>query len=116
MELDRILGDERNFAGWSFVKLEDFGRLQYGSPLMNVTFDPTVSGELASYAFDDTGNLATREFLIQDGILRRALGGLESQTRSGIQGVANMRACSWNRAPIDRMANINLEPGKTLDE
>lgn len=112
LELDRILGDERNFAGWSFVKLEDFGRLQYGSPLMNVTFDPTVSGELASYAFDDTGNLATREFLIQDGILRRALGGLESQKRSGIQGVANMRACSWNRAPIDRMANINLEPGK----
>ena len=24
-----------------------------------------------------------------------------------------MRASSWNRAPIDRMANINLEPGKT---
>ena len=28
LELDRILGDERNYAGWSFVKPEDFGRLQ----------------------------------------------------------------------------------------
>jgi predicted Zn-dependent protease len=111
LELDRILGDERNFAGWSFVKLADFGRLQYGSPLMNVTFDPTVREELASYAFDDTGTLATREHLIEGGVLKRALGGLESQLRSGIPGVANMRACSWNRAPIDRMANINLEPG-----
>ena len=112
LELDRILGDERNYAGWSFVKLEDFGRLQYGSPLMNVTFDPTVSGELASYAFDDTGTIARREYLIKDGVLQRALGGLESQTRSGVPGVANMRACSWNRSPIDRMANINLESGK----
>ena len=111
LELDRILGDERNYAGWSFVKPGDFGSLQYGSPLMNVTFDPTVPGELASYAFDDSGNPARREFLIEKGILKRGLGGLESQARSGIPGVANSRACSWNRAPIDRMANINLEPG-----
>lgn len=111
LELDRILGDERNYAGWSFVKLEDFGRLQYGSAQMNVTFDPTVPGEFASYAFDDSGNPATREFLIQNGVLKRALGGLESQARSGVAGVANSRASSWNRAPIDRMANINLEPG-----
>jgi predicted Zn-dependent protease len=111
LELDRILGDERNYAGWSFVKLEDFGRLQYGSSVMNVTFDPTVPGEFASYAFDDNGNPAKREFLIQNGLLKRALGGLESQARSGVPGVANSRASSWNRAPIDRMANINLEPG-----
>ena len=26
-------------------------------------------------------------------------------------GVANFRSSGWNRAPIDRMANINLEPG-----
>jgi predicted Zn-dependent protease len=113
LELDRILGDERNYAGWSFVKLEDFGKLQYGSPIMNVTFDPTVGTEFASYAFDDTGTPAAREYLIKDGVLRRALGGLESQLRAGVPGVANMRASSWNRAPIDRMANINLEPGKS---
>ncbi len=111
LELDRILGDERNYAGWSFVKPEDFGNLQYGSSLMNVTFDPTVPGEYASYGYDDCGNPATREFLIENGKLKRGLGSLESQSRLKIPGVANFRSSSWNRAPIDRMANINLEPG-----
>ena len=111
LELDRILGDERNYAGWSFVRPDDFGRLQYGSRLLNVTFDPGVAGEFASYAFDDCGNPATREYLIREGVLLRGLGSLESQARLDLPGVANFRAASWNRAPIDRMANINLEPG-----
>ncbi|MEM1255970.1 MAG: TldD/PmbA family protein [Cyanobacteria bacterium P01_H01_bin.21] len=111
LELDRILGDERNYAGGSFINLEDFGALEYGSPLMNVTFDPTVPGELASYGFDDVGTPATREYLIRQGKLERGLGGLESQQRSQVPGVANSRASSWNRPAIDRMANINLEPG-----
>jgi predicted Zn-dependent protease len=111
LELDRILGDERNYAGSSFVKLADFGNLVYGSPLMNITFDPTIPGQLASYAFDDAGVKATKEYIIQDGLLLRGLGSLESQTRANLPGVANFRATSWNRAPIDRMANLNLEPG-----
>lgn len=113
LEMDRILGDERNYAGWSFVKPEDFGRLQYGSELMTVTFDPTVSGEFASYDFDDGGTPARREVLIDKGLLVRGLGSLESQTRLQAPGVANFRSASWSRAPIDRMANINLEPGTT---
>ena len=117
LEVDRILGDERNYAGWSFVNLEDFGKLKYGSDIMNITFDPTIQNEFASYGFDDTGNKATKEFIIKEGILQRGLGGLESQERANVKGVANVRACSWNRAPIDRMANLNLEPGdSTFDE
>jgi predicted Zn-dependent protease len=117
LELDRILGDERNYAGWSFVKPADFGSLQYGSSLMNVSFDPTFTGEFASYAFDDGGATASREWLIKKGLLLRGLGSLESQSRSGLPGVANFRSASWNRAPIDRMGNINLEPGMSrLDE
>jgi predicted Zn-dependent protease len=117
LEYDRILGDERNYAGWSFVQPEDFGKLQYGSSLLNVTFDPTVGSEFASYAFDDCGNQAEREYLIRDGVLLRGLGSLESQARLKLPGVANFRASSWNRAPIDRMANINVEPGlSTLAE
>ena len=112
LEIDRILGDERNYAGGSFVKLKDFGEMQYGSSLMNVTFDPTTSGEFASYAFDDVGLPATKEYLIKEGKLLRGLGSSESQVRSGIDGVANARATSWNRPAIDRMANINLEAGE----
>lgn len=113
LELDRILGDERNYAGGSFVQPQDFGKLVYGSKLMNVTFDATHVGELASYGFDDTGTPAERQYLIRNGILERGLGGLESQTRLEVPGVACTRACGWNRPAIDRMANINLEPGET---
>ena len=111
LELDRILGDERNYAGTSFVKASDFGSLQYGSKLLNVTFDPTIPEELASYRFDDDGTPAYKEYLIREGLLLRPLGGALSQFRSGLEGVANSRACGWNRPPIDRMANLNIEPG-----
>lgn len=111
LELDRILGDERNFAGASFITPDMFGRYQYGSKLLNVTFDPTRPHQLASYGFDDEGWPAAREYLIRDGILVRPLGGASSQARSGLPGVASARASGWNRPPVDRMANINLEPG-----
>ena len=116
LELDRILGDERNYAGWSFVKPSDFGNLQYGSPLMNVTFDPTIVGQNASYFADDIGAIASREYLIRGGLLERGLGSLESQKRLNLPGVSSQRATSWNRAPIDRMGNVNLEPGTSSME
>ncbi len=117
LELDRILGDERNYAGSSFVKLQDFGSLQYGNELLDVTFDPTIPQELASYRWDDDGREARKEYLIRRGTLINGLGGSTSRARSGLPGVANARASSWNRPPIDRMANLNLEPGtKSLEE
>jgi predicted Zn-dependent protease len=117
IELDRILGDERNFAGTSFVTLDMFGTYRYGSDLLNVTHDPTRPEQYASYGWDDDGSPADKQFVIRKGILERPLGGAISQKRASIAGVANTRACSWNRAPIDRMANLNVEPGdSTLDE
>jgi len=116
LELDRILGDERNFAGGSFVTLDMFGHYRYGSPLLNVTFDPGVPGELAGYAADDDGEAARKVWLIRDGVLQRPLGGGLSRARAAARGVvlegtANSRAVGWHRPPIDRMANLNVEPG-----
>jgi predicted Zn-dependent protease len=111
LELDRILGDERNFAGTSFVTPDMFGTYRYGSALLNVTFDPTRPEELASYGYDDDGTKAEKVHLIRNGILERPLGGAISQARAQLPGVANSRADNWNRPPIDRMANLNLEPG-----
>jgi predicted Zn-dependent protease len=117
LELDRILGDERNYAGTSFVTLPMFGSYRYGSELLNVTYDPTRPGEFASFAADDDGEPARREYLIRDGLLLRPLGGGLSQQRAALPGVATTRACGWNRPPIDRMSNLNVEPGgATLDE
>ncbi len=111
LELDRILGDERNYAGGSFVTPDMFGSYRYGSAQLNITFDPTCDGELASYAYDDAGQAAEPVALIRDGVLLRPLGGAVSQRRAGLPGAATARASSWNRPPIDRMANLNLEPG-----
>ena len=64
--------------------------------------------ELATYAFDDEGTAARKVFLIRQGVLLAPLGG---------EGVANARASGWNRPPIHRMANLNLEPGtSSLEE
>lgn len=121
LELDRILGDERNFAGTSFVTLDMFGHYQYGSPLLNVSFAPDLREQFASFAFDDEGAPARREWIIRAGVLQRPLGATVSQARArslhaGLGGVATARACSWNRPPIDRMSNLNIEPGDaTLD-
>ena len=107
LELDRILGDERNYAGTSFVTPEMIGTYRYGSELLNVTYDP-LEGELATFAFDDAGMAARKVFLIKAGVLVAPLGG---------PGVANSRASGWNRPPIHRMANLNVEPGAgTLEE
>ena len=116
LELDRILGDERNFAGTSFVTLDMFGSYQYGSALLNVSFDPGHAHEFASFAFDDEGTPAERALLIERGRLLRPLGGNLSQARARALGfelgaVATTRSAGWNRAPIDRMSNLNVEPG-----
>jgi predicted Zn-dependent protease len=121
LELDRILGDERNFAGTSFVTLDMFGSYRYGSELLNVSYAPDVHAQFASFAFDDEGTPAERQWIIREGLLLRPLGGSLSQARArklraDIAGVATARACSWNRPPIDRMSNLNVEAGSsTLD-
>ena len=112
LELDRILGDERNYAGTSFVTPDMFGTFRYGSDLLNISFDPEEEGEVTSYAFDDDGTRAVKKYVIKDGILLRPLGSATSQHRANLDGIANARACSWNRPTIDRMANLNLEPGR----
>lgn len=116
LEIDRILGDERNYAGTSFVKPEMFGSYPYGSEHLNIVFDPRKN-QMATFGFDDDGSEAGKQTLIDRGILKRGLGGRISQVRSGLSGVSNSRAMNWNRPPIDRMANLNLEPGPaTFDD
>ncbi len=112
LELDRILGDERNYAGGSFVTPEMIGHYQYGADCLNVVFDPEVPGELASFAFDDDGMPTERHELIRDGVLVGAIGSASSCLRAGILAATSARASGWNRPPIDRMGNINLVPGE----
>lgn len=116
LEIDRILGDERNYAGTSFITMEDFGTFRYGSDALNISYDPTIANQFASFAYDDDGSKSEKLLIIEKGILKRGLGGIISQARSGLEGVSTTRADGWRRPTIDRMSNLNLEPGDATFE
>jgi len=110
LELDRVLGMEESYAGSSFVRPEDRGRLRYGSPLVSVTADATIPGGLGTFAWDDEGVPATRVPLIVDGIFVDFLSSRETASVLGLSSTGAMRADGWQHLPLIRMTNINLEP------
>src|SRR3954452_23618261 len=119
VELDRVLGTEASYAGTSFVRAEDLGRLRYGSNLMNVTADATVAGGLGSFGWDDEGVQARIEPIVREGVLEGFLTSRESAAAIGLERSGGcMRADGVARQPIVRMSNVNLDPGEagTLDE
>src|SRR5712671_6855076 len=111
-ELDRILGYEANYAGTSFVKLSDVGKLKYGSKLFNVTADRTMPGGMATIGFDDDGVKTTEFPIVRDGILV----GLQTNRETAPQiGDKASKGCtsasSWRDYPFLRMPNVRLEAG-----
>lgn len=117
LELDRILGDERNFAGTSFVLAEDAGRLRYGSEAVTITADPTVPGTRGSFAFDDEGTPARRCDLVEAGILREFLSHRDAAARAGRRSSGAGRADGWSAPPVCFATNVFLQPGDgSLDE
>ncbi|HNZ63081.1 MAG TPA: TldD/PmbA family protein [Bacillota bacterium] len=120
LELDRILGYELSFAGGSFVRLNDFGTLRYGSPKLNARADATLINSPGSFGFDDEGVAAQNRMLIDKGILVGAITSrqmvVEANERGGreiFEGSGGAcRACAFYRTPIERMTNINIDPGQ----
>lgn len=111
IELDRVLGTEASYAGTSFLGLKDVGSLRYGSPLVNVTADATLPGGLGTFGYDDEGIPAQRSFIIREGVFEGFLSSRETGVILGRPSNGTMRADGWNRIPLIRMTNINLEPG-----
>lgn len=111
-ELDRMLGYEASFAGTSFVMPQHIGKLHYGSPVVNVTSNPTAPAGLGTYAFDDEGVPACAEPVIRDGVLRGVLSSSSTGPLIGRTSSGSMRADGWSHFPIIRMSNLNLEPGE----
>ena len=117
LELDRILGMEAAYAGTSFVRPEDLGRLRYGSPAMSVTADATTPGGLGTFAYDDEGVAAQRTPLVADGVVAGFLTSRETAAGLGGGSGGAMRADGWGSMPLIRMTNVHLEPGQgSLDE
>ena len=110
-ELDRALGSEAAYAGTSFLTPDKLGTFQYGSKIVNLTADATAPRGLGTFAYDDEGVPAQRVYLVKEGIFTTYLSDRTSAGELGIESSGAARASSWNRIPIVRMTNINIEPG-----
>ncbi|MEP9383621.1 TldD/PmbA family protein [Nocardioides sp. KR10-350] len=113
-ELDRALGYEANYAGTSFARPDLVGSLRYGSEVMHVTGDRTVEHGLATIGYDDEGVATQGWDLVRDGILvgfqlDRQMGLMHPELNGGrSNGCAY--ADSPGHIPIQRMANVSLQP------
>ena len=126
LELDRILGYELAFAGGSFVRIEDFGTLRYGSEKLTARADATLPNSPGSFGYDDDGVPAQNNLLIDRGILVGAITGRQMVEEANAkarriifpESSGANRATSFYRVPIERMTNINIDPGEdgTLDD
>jgi TldD protein len=114
-ELDRALGYEANYAGTSFATPDRLNALQYGAPLMQVTGDRTTQHGLATIGYDDEGVATQTWDIVRDGVLvgyqldrpmARTFGAALNDGRSNGCAYAD----SPGHIPIQRMANVSLQP------
>ena len=120
VELDRVLGSEANYAGMSFLTLDQLGRLRYGSEIVNVVCDARLEHGpgLGTFAFDDEGVPAQATDIIRGG---RFVGYMTSRETAAAVGDRRsngcMRADGWERLPLIRMTNVSLLAGEqSLEE
>jgi TldD protein len=117
VELDRVLGMEEAFAGSSFVRPDDRGRLGYASDLVSITADASLPGGLGSFGWDDEGVPAQRLPIIVDGVFQDFISSRETASVLGLPSSGAMRADGWQNFPLIRMTNISIEPrGGTLGD
>lgn len=119
LELDRILGYELAYAGGSFVRLSDFGTLRYGSEKLTARADATIPNSPGSFGYDDDGVPAQDNVLIDKGLLVGAITGRQMVEEANARARKRIfegssganRATAFYRVPIERMTNINIDPG-----
>lgn len=115
-EYDRAIGYEAAYAGTSFATPDQLGTLRYGSPIMHVTADRTEINGLASIGWDDDGVASQRWDLVRDGTL---VGYQLDRVFAPKLGLERSNGCSYadspHHVPIQRMANVSLQPDPDVD-
>jgi TldD protein len=109
-ELDRALGYEANYAGTSFATYDKLGSLQYGSPVMHVTGDRVVEHGLSTIGYDDEGVHTQAWDLVKDGVLVGYQLDRRMAQMTGVRSNGCAYADSPGHIPIQRMANVSLQP------
>lgn len=111
-ELDRAMGLEADYAGTSFIKPQDQGRLRLGSEHVHLVADRTQRGGLATVGWDDDGVRPHRWDIVRDGMF---VGWQTTRDQAAWIGEASSRGCSYaqgfEHVAFQRMPNISLQPG-----
>jgi len=115
-EYDRAIGYEAAYAGSSFATPDRLGTLRYGSPIMHVTGDRTIRHGLATIGYDDDGVATSSWDLIRDGTL---VGYQTDRVFARRLGLRRSAGCAFadspHHVPIQRMANVSLQPDPDTD-
>ncbi len=125
-ELDRILGEEANFAGTSFISpIQDYlGKFRYGPDIFNIQAERSSPGSLATVGWDDEGVRPEEYLIVRNGILndlqttREQAPMLADWYRSQgrpVRSHGNSYAESWSAVQFQRMPNVNLLPHPSRD-
>ncbi|WP_027505383.1 TldD/PmbA family protein [Rhodococcus sp. UNC23MFCrub1.1] len=115
-EYDRAIGYEAAYAGTSFATPDQLGTLRYGSESMHVTADRTERHGLSSIGWDDDGVASQSWDLVRDGVL---VGYQLDRVFAPRLGLERSNGCSYadspHHVPIQRMANVSLQPDPHVD-
>ena len=84
-----------------------------GSPLVNISDDPSLPGQYGSYFFDDEGCLAKPTVIVENGIFRRGITDFYSASALGIPRSANGRRQDYSRKAYARMTNTFVGSGES---
>ena len=116
IELDRVLGDEADNFGTSFLRRHHLGSYRYGSELVNVVADATRPQAVATFGYDHEGVKAQKIPIVERGVLSNFLTSRECAADLDQQSFGTARASSWNRIPMVRITNLCLAPGTSSRE
>jgi TldD protein len=115
-EYDRAIGYEAAYAGSSFATPDKLGTLRYGSAAMHVTGDRTERHGLATIGYDDDGVATSQWDLVRDGTL---VGYQTDRVFAHRLGLDRSAGCAFadspHHVPIQRMANVSLQPDPVAD-
>lgn len=90
--------------------------LQIASPIVNAVDDGTLPGEWGSMHFDDEGNPAQRNLLIENGVLKSYLVDRLGSRLMNHPMTGSSRRQDYTYAPTSRMTNTFFAPGKDDEE
>ena len=85
---------------------------RFGKPVLNVGDNGAAAGLRGTLPFDDEGVATQDTPLIRDGVLVGRLHSRETAAALGERPTGNARAISFRHAPIVRMTNTYIGPGR----